>query len=117
MKCFITSCVILLAVLVTTAQAVTITHGSTTITMDFVTVGDTGNDGELSGWGAGGFGPDAIVGAIGYAYNIGKYEVTENQWDAVSGASSTDLLNDPGYWSGDLPVADFSSTLGERFLM
>ncbi|MDP7691263.1 MAG: SUMF1/EgtB/PvdO family nonheme iron enzyme, partial [Vicinamibacterales bacterium] len=41
-------------------------------------------------------------------YFIGKYEVTENQWDAVSGASTTDLLDDPGYWSGDQPVAEIS---------
>jgi sulfatase modifying factor 1 len=93
--------------LVGPASAATITHGGVTITMDFVSVGNPWNDGELSGAGAGGYGPDAIVGAVDYSYNIGKYEVTENQWDTVSGIAG-DLLDDPGRWSGDQPVASIS---------
>ena len=91
---------ILLAVFTTSAQAVTITHGSTTITMDFVSVGNPHNDGDVQSQGT--------FGAVDYSYNIGKYEVTENQWDAVSGASTTDLLDDSGFWSGDQPVAHIS---------
>ena len=50
-----------------------------------VPVGNPGNAGELSGSGAGGYGPDRICGSVGYAYNIGKYEVTAGQY--------TDFLN------------------------
>ncbi|MCX7426644.1 MAG: SUMF1/EgtB/PvdO family nonheme iron enzyme [Planctomycetia bacterium] len=96
------------ALLTATARADSITHGATTINMEFVTVGNPGNAGELSGAGAGGYGPDAIVGAVDYKYRIGKYEVTENQWDAVVAANTSDLLSDPGYWSGEQPAAQFS---------
>lgn len=50
------------------------------ITMDTVAVGDAGNVGELSGSGAGGYGPDRICGSVSYTYNIGKYEVTAGQY-------------------------------------
>ena len=96
-----------LTLLVGPASAATITHDGVTITMDFVSVGNPGNAGELSGSGAGGHGPDAIVGAVDYSYNIGKYEVSKDQWDAVSGIAG-DLLDDPGYWIGDQPVAAIS---------
>ena len=59
---------VVVALLATTAQAVT------------VPVGDAGNVGEWSGASYGGWGPDAIVGAVDYAYNIGKYEVTNGQY-------------------------------------
>ncbi|MBN2294469.1 MAG: SUMF1/EgtB/PvdO family nonheme iron enzyme [Pirellulales bacterium] len=91
--------IVLLVVLAATAQAVTISHGSTTIDMDFVTVGNTDNVNDTHGDG---------YGAVDYIYNIGKYEVSENQWDAVCAASATDLLDDPGYWSGDQAVAHIS---------
>lgn len=48
--------------------------------MDWVTVGDPGNVGELSGAGAGGFGADRISGAVDHVYQIGKYEVTNAQY-------------------------------------
>jgi len=50
------------------------------VNMVYVTVGDPGNFGELSGAGAGGYGPDRICGAVGYTYKIGKYEVTNAQY-------------------------------------
>jgi formylglycine-generating enzyme required for sulfatase activity len=50
------------------------------IVIDTVPVGNPGNAGELSGAGAGGFGPDRICGSVGYTYNIGKYEVTAAQY-------------------------------------
>ena len=55
------------------------------VTIDTVFVGDPGNDGELSGAGAGGSGPNRICGSVGYSYSIGKYEVTVAQY--------TDFLN------------------------
>ncbi len=53
--------------------------------LETVAVGDPGNSGELSGAGAGGYGPDRICGSVGYNYKIGKYEVTAKQY--------TDFLN------------------------
>ncbi|NQU26237.1 MAG: formylglycine-generating enzyme family protein [Candidatus Nealsonbacteria bacterium] len=90
-----TTCMTAMAVTPGT-QTDTITHGGVTITMDFVSVGNTDNVADDTGYGA-----------VDYSYNIGKYEVTENQWDAVSGIAG-DLLEDSGYWSGDQPVAAIS---------
>jgi formylglycine-generating enzyme len=49
-----------------------------------VHVGDPGNAGELSG--AVGYGGERICGAVPYAYNIGKYEVTAGQYAAFLNA-------------------------------
>jgi hypothetical protein len=49
------------------------------IVIDTVPVGNPGNAGEWSGESYGGYGPDRICGAVGYAYNIGTYEVTAGQ--------------------------------------
>jgi len=81
------------------ASAVTITHNGVTITMDFVTVDNPGNASDVQSQGT--------FGAVDYSYNIGKYEVTENQWDAVSGIAG-DLLDNSGYWSGKQPVSSIS---------
>jgi len=50
------------------------------VTFDWATIGNPGNAGELSGAGAGGYGPDAIVGGVDYTYRISKYEVTNGQY-------------------------------------
>jgi len=50
------------------------------INIETVPVGNAGNAGELSGAGAGGYGPDRVCGAVDYAYNIGTYEVTAGQY-------------------------------------
>lgn len=50
------------------------------VVIDTVPVGDTGNEGELSGAGAGGHGPDRICGAVDYIYNIGRFEVTAGHY-------------------------------------
>ena len=61
------------------------------ITIDTVPVGNAGNAGELSGAGAGGYGPDRICGSVGYTYNIGKYEVTAGQYTAfLNAVAATD---------------------------
>jgi len=52
----------------------------------WVTVGNPGNAGELSGSGAGGWGGDRICGAVGYSFNMGKYEVTAGQYTAFLNA-------------------------------
>jgi len=59
--------------------------------MEWVTVGDPGNSGELSGEGAGGTGPDRICGAVDYEYRIGKYEVTNAQYiEFLNAVATTD---------------------------
>ena len=61
------------------------------IVMDWVPVGNAGNAGELSGAGAGGSGPDAVVGGVAARYNIGKYEVTAGQYTAfLNAVAATD---------------------------
>jgi formylglycine-generating enzyme required for sulfatase activity len=69
------------------------------VTIDSVPVGNAGNGGELSGSGAGagGLGPDAIVGAVSYDYRIGSYEVTNAQYveflNAKAGFDRVGLYN------------------------
>ncbi len=71
-----------------TAQAVTI---------ETVPVGHPGNAGEWSGSIAGGYGGNRICGAVDYAYNIGKYEVTAGQYaeflNAVAATDTYGLYN------------------------
>jgi sulfatase modifying factor 1 len=77
----------------------------------WVTVGDPGNVGELSGAGAGGdilgngtggYGPDRVCGAVAYEYRIGKYEVTAGQYteflNKVAGEDTYALYN-TAMWS------------------
>ena len=88
------------ALLAATANGAVITHGGTTVNMDFVTVGDPGNAGDGQSQGT--------FGAVDYVYNIGKYEVTKNQWDAVSSIADDLLTDSGGYWSGNQPAAHIS---------
>ena len=46
------------------------------IDMDFVTIGNAGNAADITGHGA-----------VGYEYRIGKYEITNGQWDAFVSAA------------------------------
>ena len=70
--------------------------------METVPVGNLGNAGELSGDGP----YAAIVGAVDYAYNIGKYEVTAGQYteflNAVADTNAYGLYStymaDPAEW-------------------
>ena len=66
-------------------------------TIDTVAVGNAGNAGEGSGASYGGAGEDAICGAVDYAYNIGKYEVTAGQYceflNAVAATDTYGLYN------------------------
>ena len=73
--CF--SALAVLVLLATMAQADSITHGTTTINMDFVTVGNPGNAGEWSGESYGGYGPDAICGTVDYTYNTGHLRTSQ----------------------------------------
>jgi formylglycine-generating enzyme required for sulfatase activity len=71
--------------------------------LEVVTVGNPGNAGELSGEGAGGYGPDRVCGAVSYTYNIGKYEVTAGQYtEFLNAVAKTDAygLYNPYMWAG-----------------
>ncbi len=61
------------------------------VNIETVPVGNAGNTGEWSGESYGGFGTDRICGAVDYAYNIGKYEVTAGQYlDFLNAVAKTD---------------------------
>jgi formylglycine-generating enzyme required for sulfatase activity len=74
------------------------------VVIETVTVGNPGNEGELSGAGAGGYGPDRISGAVDYVYNIGRFEVTAGQYteflNAVADEDTYELYN-TNMWSSD----------------
>jgi len=75
------------------------------VTIDLVPVGNPGNAGELSGEGAGGYGPDAIVGGVDYPYWIGKYEVTNAQYtEFLNAVAATDTY---GLYSGSMWSSDY----------
>jgi len=79
--------------------------GAQALTMDFVTVGNPGNTGKLSGSGAGGYGPDRICGAVNYKYTIGTYEVTAGQYtEFLNAVAQTDTygLYNTSMWSSSL---------------
>ena len=99
------------ALLATTAWADTITHGGTTVTVDFVTVGNPGNDGNTAV--TGGRGGTTGWGSVGYNYRIGTYAVSTNQYEMVVGADEGDLLDGSSDWVGDQPAAGGSLGLAE----
>jgi formylglycine-generating enzyme required for sulfatase activity len=74
-----------------------VSAAAATVSIETVPVGNTGNTGELSGAGAGGYGPDRICGAVSYTYNIGTYEVTAGQYteflNKVGGVDTYSLYN------------------------
>ncbi len=97
-----------IVLLVASARADIITHGGITVNIPFVTVGDPGNSNDQTRYPpTDDFVFEDTYGAVSYEYRIGTYEVSENQWNAVSGVAG-DLLDDPGTWDGDQPVADIS---------
>jgi sulfatase modifying factor 1 len=97
-KVFAVTAVLALLGLGIAAQAVTIAT---------VPVGNAGNAGELSGAGAGGYGPDRICGSVGYSYNIGKYEVTAAQYtDFLNKVARTDTY---GLYNTEMSRTDLGS--------
>jgi formylglycine-generating enzyme required for sulfatase activity len=72
------------------------------VNIETVPVGNPGNAGEWSGESYGGYGPDRICGAVGYTYNIGKYEVTAGQYtEFLNAVADTDTygLYNTSMWS------------------
>jgi len=79
------------------APTFTSTSQAANVTFDWATIGNPGNAGELSGWGAGGYGPNVIVGAVDYNFRISKTEVTAGQYteflNAVAATDPNGLYN------------------------
>lgn len=75
--------------------------------IELVTVGNPGNPGEPSGnWVAGGSGPGAVVGAVNYQYQIGKFEITIGQYaqflNAVAVDDTYQLFNTSMFGNSDI---------------
>lgn len=68
--------------------------GANQFDIEFVTIGDPGNASDNTGHGA-----------VDYSYRIGKYEITQQQWDKVAAVTG---VSGGGAWSGQQPVADVS---------
>lgn len=71
------------------ATAAFITSASASISMDWVNVGNPGNAADTTGYGA-----------VGYAYQIGKYEVTNAQYGAFLNAKGAS--NSGGIYSSNM---------------
>jgi len=95
------------------------------VEIETVPVGNTGNTGEWAGESYGGYSPDRICGAVSYAYNIGKYEVTAGQYTEFLNAVDPKGQNTNGLynssmnshthgcqitWNSDSSTYDFSGT-------
>ena len=93
--------VLVATMVVVGAQAESISHGGTTINMDFVDISGA-NSADTSGYGA-----------VDYNYRIGKYEVMASQWAAVIAADSN--VGNAGSWSGTQPTASSSWYEAARF--
>jgi len=80
--------VVVCVMLVANVASATIVQG---IDIDFVTIGNPGNPGDTRAEAN-----PSGAGAVGYEYQIGKYEVTNGQWDAfvsVAGAPTGNPSN------------------------
>lgn len=79
------------------ANILLVAGAAVAVNIETTAVGNPGNEGELSGSGAGGYGPDRVCGSVSYAYKVGKYEVTAGQYtaflNAVAGVDSYGLYN------------------------
>jgi hypothetical protein len=67
------------------------------IDIDFVTIGYAGNAGDTRGAGQGNYANPYGCGAVSYDYRIGKYEVTNAQWNAFTAIAGVPTGNDDGY--------------------
>jgi len=96
--------------LVAGVQADSITHGVTTINMDFIEVGYTNNAGDTTN-------QHPVLstdfGAVNYTYRIAKYEVTADQWNAVRAVDPN--VGDAGLYSGSQPTSLLSWLEAAKF--
>ena len=77
------------------AQADTFGTSGNEFTIDFVSIGNTGNAADTTGYGA-----------VPYEYRIGKYEISQ---DAITKATASGMANvSAGPWTGSQPAANMS---------
>ena len=78
--------IVLLFLVMGNVALATIVQG---INIDFVNIGNAGNAADTGG--------TIGCGAVGYDYRIGKYEVTNAQWNAFTAMAGTPTGTDSGY--------------------
>lgn len=83
-----------LSALAASAALATSTSVSASITMDWVNVGNPGNAGDTAN--------SAAHGAVAYAYQIGKYEVTNEQYTAFLNAADPTGANANGIYNASM---------------
>lgn len=86
------------------ASAVLISSASAAVTIDWVTVGNANNAADTTGYGA-----------VGYSYQIGKYEVTNAQYAAFLNAADPEGANANGIYNtnmGNNPRGGITYTAG-----
>jgi formylglycine-generating enzyme required for sulfatase activity len=84
--------------------AETVTRGSVSLDLDFVTIGSPGNPDHFSGFG----GVDSV-------YEIGTCEVTADQWKTVAAADKKIIAPKAPEWAGSEPAASMSWTAAAMF--
>jgi formylglycine-generating enzyme required for sulfatase activity len=83
------------------ASVVLITSASATVTIDWVTVGHAGNAADTADGDAFTTGVQRY-GAVGYTYQIGKYEVTNAQYTAFLNAADPSGANANGVYNSNM---------------
>jgi formylglycine-generating enzyme len=78
--------------LVASAKADSFGSGGNTFNIEFVNIGNPSNAADTTGYGA-----------VSYNYRMGKYAVSQNQMNLAAANGFTNA--DPGWWTGDEPVA------------
>jgi MYXO-CTERM domain-containing protein len=77
------------------AQADTFGSGANTFTIDFVSIGNTNNASDTTGFGA-----------VPYHYRVGTYEISQ---DAIDKATASGMANvTAGAWAGNQPAANIN---------
>ncbi len=85
-----------------------ITHGEHSVSMDFVAI-DMDLDNTVGDNAYAAYSYPGGFGVVDYAYNMGKYEVTVDQWNAVAAADSRiNAGSSAPDWTGSQPAAGMS---------
>jgi len=82
------------------AIAALVTSASATVTMDWVTIGNANNAVDPA--------TGSLYGAVGYAYRIGKYEVTNAQYGEFLNAKGASNAN--GIYNSNMPIRGITQT-------
>ncbi len=89
-----------LAFVVTSVHADTFGSGANAFTIDFVNIGNAGNEDDA---GAGGGIYSGPYGGVSYLYRMGVYEISQDQIDKATASELTNVT--AGAWPGSQPAA------------